>query len=295
MNINFNSPHSKSLLQDSGLVNAHDPKMRGVFAGSDDTNSAMLKAFSLVELLVVVAIIVAIISLVVPAFNGISGGSDFTKATYDIAGTFDQARAYAMANRTYVFVGIGEFDVNQSSSASPQSSGTGRVATAVVATRDGTKHYAGLTSGQGSDWQANYAAPGQPEYKGGHLIAISKLQHFENLHLASSLPAPTGGSMARPVVTTQYNLGNPACVSQTPFTWPLGSSLGGGYQYRFDKVIQFDPQGVARITYATNDDTIVQWMEVGLQQTHGNVVSTGSNVAVIQIDAMSGATRIYRP
>ncbi len=260
-------------------------------------------AFTLVELLVVMAIIVAMMVLIVPAFTSINGGNDLTKATYDIASTFDQARAYAMANKTYVFVGFEEVDDSVSSSVSPQvSTGTtpyGRVAVAVVASKDGTKHYADATSGQGSDWQANYKDSSKPEYLGGHLIAISKLQRFENLHLASSLLSPASGSMARPTVSTSNNesyiVGDPTCTSATPFSWPLGSPLSSGYQYHFDKVIQFDPQGVARITYPDNQDTIVQWMEADLQQTHGNVVSTGPNCGAIQIDAMAGSTHIFRP
>jgi len=260
-----------------------------------------LKAFSLVELLVVVSILVAVMALLVPAFSGIKGGGDLTKAAYDITGTLDQARAYAMSNSTYVFVGFAEVDASVDSSAKPQvatgAAPYGRVAVAVVASKDGTKHYADAVSQQGADWQANYGDSTKPEYKGAHLVAISKLQHFENLHLSGTLPVPASGAMARPVVATPYILGNADCSSQTPFTWPLGSLLAvaSGYQYRFDKVIQFDPQGVARIIYGNNGDSITQWMEVALQQTHGNAVSTGSNVAAIQIDAMTGATAIYRP
>ncbi len=257
------------------------------------------EAFTLIELLAVMAIIVAMTALLLPAFSKINGGNDLTKATYDIASTLDQARAYAMANKTYVFVGFEEVDESVSSSVNPQvSTGNtpyGRVAVAVVASKDGTKHYADAISGQGSDWQTNYAASGTPEYDGAHLIAISKLQRFENLHLASSLPPPATGPMARPAVNTYYVVGSASCQSQTPFTWPLGSPLSSGYQYRFDKVIQFDPQGVARITYATNQDNIVNWMEAGLQQTHGNMLSTGPNAAAIQIDAMAGSTHIFRP
>ena len=171
----------------------------------------------------------------------------FPPAVYDIGSTLDQARAYAMANRTYVFVGFEEVDASVSSSVSPQvatgATPYGRVAVAVVATKDGTKHYADATTAQGSDWQANYADSTKTDYRGGHLTAINKLQRFENIHLASFLPPATSGPMARPVVSTSYVLGNADCTSQTPFTWPLGSLLTGGYQYRFDKVIQFRPPG----------------------------------------------------
>jgi len=261
--------------------------------------AARRKAFSLVDLLVVVSILVVIMALLVPAFSGIKGGSDLTKAAYDITGTLDQARAYAMSNSTYVFVGFAEVDATVDSSVKPQvttgESPYGRVAVAVVASRDGTRHYADTVSQQGADWQANYGDSTKPEYKGAHLVAISKLQHFENLHLPASLPIPVSGPMARPAVIPDYIIGNAACTSQTPFSWPLGSALADGYQYRFDKVIQFDPQGVARIINGTNGDTLVQGMETILQQAHRNMIFTGPNVATIQINAMTGATTIYRP
>ena len=72
----------------------------------------------------------------------------------------------------------------------------------------------------------------------------------------------------------------------------IGSAIGSGL-YSFQKVVNFDPQGIARIQYATERDAIVEYMDIGLQQTHGTTVS--SNVAAIQIDGMSGTTRIYRP
>jgi prepilin-type N-terminal cleavage/methylation domain-containing protein len=64
--------------------------------------------FTLVELLVVVAVMVVMMRLAIPAFNAIRGGTDFTSEVYDIAGTFEQARSYAMANNTYVLAGIFE-------------------------------------------------------------------------------------------------------------------------------------------------------------------------------------------
>src|ERR1700678_672955 len=82
-------------------------------------------AFTLVELLVVVGVIVLMMTLAIPAFNAIRGGTDFTSQVYDISGTLEQARAYAMANNTFVLVGIAEVSAQQSTSANPQVSGTG--------------------------------------------------------------------------------------------------------------------------------------------------------------------------
>ena len=99
-------------------------------------------------------------------------GSDFTNAVYGIQGVLENARTVRKANRTYVFVGFAEVDSSVDPSVSPQvttGSPYGRVAVAVVASKDGTRHFQYATSGQGADWQSNYADSSKPEYRGGHL------------------------------------------------------------------------------------------------------------------------------
>jgi Tfp pilus assembly protein FimT len=243
-------------------------------------------AFTLVELIVVIAIIVTLMSLLVPAIKGIKGGADITSSAYKIAGALDQARAYAMANNTYVWVGIAETDVSNSASASPQTAGIGRVALAIVASRDGTRNY--------DVSNANLSAPpftlGTSTVRNGAtLVAIAKLQYFENMHLAAPgvlngvgvSANPDGsvgtGSMQRPhILSHDYVLvGGDAASnpSVTQIAWPLGSDLGSG-QYQFTTVINFDPQGVARIQYKTNQDTIVKYMEIGLIPKHRSLHHT---------------------
>jgi Tfp pilus assembly protein FimT len=261
-------------------------------------------AFTLVELLVVVAVIVIMMTLAIPAFNAIRGGTDFTSEVYDISNTLEQSRAYAMANNTYVMVGIGEYAASQSSSASPQSAGTGRVAIAVIASKDGTQPYRSLLNSNPNTlatWPTVYGS-------GGAFVAVTKVMTFQNLHLAdlqsTSQTLPTSGNMARPAVSAYYDIGNTSTAynSATPFAWPLGARLAGSPQpqYTFNKVIEFDPQGSARIISTTNLNAIPYCIEIGLQPTHGVTAiplasTTSGQIAAIQIDGMSGATRTYRP
>jgi prepilin-type N-terminal cleavage/methylation domain-containing protein len=266
-----------------------------------------LRAFTLLELLIVVGIIAILLVLIAPAFTNLKGASDFTSAVYGIQGLLENARTYAKANHTYVFVGFAEVDSSVDPSVSPQvTTGPapyGRVAVAVVASKDGSRQCQYAATNQGSDWATNYA-------NGSHLIALGKLQRYENLHFLVDFGSwtPTdhlNSNMARYQPTgVTYTLGNSGSVSVTPFTWPLGSPLNPpGYQYRFSKVINFDPNGIARIATATNADEIAQVIEIDFLATHGTVPSPTptpfnqdvGNHAAIQIAPMSGEVRVYRP
>src|SRR6266478_4973724 len=202
------------------------------------------RAFTLIEMLVVMGIIAILMVLVAPAFTSLKSAGDVTNAAYGIQGLLDNARTYAKANNTYVFVGFAEVDSSVDSSVTPQvttgSAPYGRVAVAVVASKDGTRQFQYATSNQGSDWQANYGDPTKPEYRGAHLVAIGKLQRYENLHFLVDFPSWTpiaypNSKMARYQPTgAPYTLGADwsGLTPATPFTWPLSSPLNSGYQYR---------------------------------------------------------------
>ena len=243
-------------------------------------------AFTLIELLIVVSIIAILMVLLAPAFTSLKSAGDVTSAAYTIKGVLDTARTYAKANNTYVWVGFEEVDVSLNASISPQISGSGRVAIAIVASKDGTRGYDITNPSLPNPAWTNYN-------NGANLVAVGKLQYLDNIHLAGALTM--AGNMARPNVSSNnYLIGN-APASVTPFDWPLGSALNGG-QYSFQKVINFDPQGVARIQYSTNANTVSQYTEVGLQQTHGPTVDdTSPNVVAIQLSGIGGSVAIYRP
>jgi len=270
-------------------------------------------AFTLVELLVVVAVVVMMTGLSIPAFNAIRGGTDFTSQVYDVAGTLDQARSYAMANNTYVMVGIAEVSSQQGNSAAPQATGTGQIVMAIIASASGTRPYQNLlNTGSLANWQTSGYGTGTA------FQAVTNLLVLQNVHLVdlqnSTSGSPQQGNMMRPAVSSNFNLSNDNGISSTQFAWPLGrilpgeSSSGGPQpQYVFAKVIEFDPQGCARILFASNSqttpDTIPPYIEIGLQPAHGTDAAgppasqsaDAGQIAAIQISGISGANHIYRP
>ena len=266
-----------------------------------------VRGFTLLELLIVIGVTGILLVLIGPAFTTLTSATDVTSAIYGIKGVLENARAYAKANHTYVFVGFAEVDSSVDPSVIPQittgDTPYGRVAVAVVASKDGTSLYQYATSDQGNDWAAGYA-------NGTHLVAVGKLQTYENLHFVPvdfgswSPTAHPNSKMARYQPTgPPYILGHALSSSATPFTWPLGSPLDSGYQYRFDRVINFDPTGIARIATSTNGDAIAHVIEIDFQPSHGTVFQQlpdgfnqdVGNHAVIQLGTTSGAVRVYRP
>ncbi len=255
---------------------------------------------------------VVLMTLAVPAFNAIRGGTDFTGEVYNMAGMLDEARAYAMANHTYALAGIVEVSSAQDSSASPQISGTGRIAMAIIASKNGTRPYQSLLPNSLSSWQS----PSPGVYgTGSAFIPVTALITFPNLHLVdlqynglSSIAPPSSGNMARPALGTNgyyYDLSNAGGSSSTLFAWPLGQTLAGPSQYVFSKVIEYDPEGSARIISTANSASYPQavplWIEIGVEPSHGSSASgppAGQNsgeIAAIQINGISGASHIYRP
>ena len=136
--------------------------------------SARRRGFSLVELLTVLLIISIMSALAITAFTSLGKSDGFANATTTISTLLEQARAYAMANNTYVFVGIEETNGSTPSSAT-QTAGQGRVAMQAFASLDGTLN---LTS--------------------TNLAAINRLQILNNVDLPASLSATTGTLPNRP-------------------------------------------------------------------------------------------------
>ena len=67
---------------------------------SQRAGGACERAFTLVELVVVIGITMLLAALMTPAFTSIKGARDVTSAAYTTKGILDQARTYAMANDT---------------------------------------------------------------------------------------------------------------------------------------------------------------------------------------------------
>jgi len=245
-------------------------------------------AFTLIELLLVISIIVVLMALLVPAFMSGGNAQSVTSAAYLVQQTLDESRAYAVANNTYVWVGFYEQSESQSSNTVPATPGTGRVVLSTVASKDGTMIYSPPNS-----------LPITSTSMSASLTQINKLVKIDNIHLQTFTSGSGTGSTfpTRPAISgTAAQIGAVVSTgtgtSQAPFLYPLTSTAATA-QYTFYTAIQFSPRGEARMNEASHPLQPV--MEVGLQQTHGNTVDVNNqNVVAVQISGIAGNIKIYR-
>ena len=273
-----------------------------------DASKRAQDAFSLIELMVVIAIIVLVSALIAPAFRSLKGAGDVTSAAYTVKSVLEQARTYAMANNTYTWVGFYEEDVSQPST-SPPTPGVGRLVMSIVAANDGV---------QGFD--PNAVASPTNRLDIGRLIQVGKLIKIENVHLPLfAIPTGTAGNSfdSRPAVQNDPVVGyndsrfgelnasppNTAPVSNNgsskfPFQYPVGNPVPNA-QYTFTKTLQFDPRGEGRINSSYDVRPVI---EIGLLPTHGNAAPTPTpsagnytgNVVAVQLNGFAGNVKVYR-
>lgn len=264
-----------------------------------------LSGFTLLELLVVIGIIAILTVLVAPAFTTIKASNDITTAAYTLKGVLAQARTYAQADNTYVWVGF--FEENGSTrSTNPATAGNGRLILSVVASKDGTNIYG---SGTGT-------------INCTQLIQVRALVKIDNIHLPLfQIGTETGDADAfdtRPALrsdpTAGYNYSrfgelNNTTPNTAPYTtpynfqYPIGNPCPTA-QYTFNKLLQFSPRGECRV----NGDSyqVRRVVEVGLVPSHGNSVPTptsgagtstatySGNVVALQINGFGGTIKIFR-
>jgi prepilin-type N-terminal cleavage/methylation domain-containing protein len=238
-------------------------------------------AFTLFELLIVIAIIAVLLVLMAPAFTTIKGGTDVTSAAYTIKGVLDTARTYAKTNNTYTWVGFYEENVANPTSPNSTTPAVGRVIMSIVASKDGTTVY-----------DPNILAP----IDATKLIQVGKLTKIDNLHLWTHTDTPPGtGSTfdTRTSLASTYCIGDSSPAnSATPFQYPVGNPAPS-VQYTFYKAVQFSPRGEARVN---NNSNSPQAAEIAFEQTHGAAIpaSIPANVVAIQVNGFAGDVSIYR-
>ncbi len=251
-------------------------------------------AFTLVELLCVLAIISVLTAVVVPALTTVSDSDNVTNASYTISGQLQRARAYAISHNTYVWVGFYEeaADAPTPTKVQPPYAGAGRVIIGTVASVDGTQILADNAAPKSLGQVPTVTTPAP-------LLQIDPLIRVKNIHL-TDLGAPSAGTTPlskRPNGAYIDSTGSTSSSQQygidsdngnaTPYPFTVGA-------YTFYKTIRFSPSGEASINI-NGVSALRRVGEIGLRPTHGDTINLNTpNVVAIQFTGIGGGFQTYR-
>ncbi|CAN5342381.1 hypothetical protein BH09VER1_BH09VER1_27610 [soil metagenome] len=217
-------------------------------------------AFTLIELLVVMAVAGMLLGLSGVAVTSLSKGGTLNKSLADVAGTLEQARQYAVAQNTYVWVAFLPGTM----------SGNSTVSMVVLASKNGADP---------TPWSAYGTVPNS------QIGLLTRVKTFDQIGLSDAatftdrIPELTGATAVTKDVNSLANGTAKFSVLLPGTTTPVV----------FDRVIQFTPSGEAH-----NASNLIDVIEFGMQPTHGTVADE-KNVAAIRVNGLTGQTQVYRP
>jgi prepilin-type N-terminal cleavage/methylation domain-containing protein len=235
------------------------------------------RAFTLAEMLVVLAIMALLGTLVAPSVLGLKSSGQMNQNLSKLSGLIEDARQYAIANDTYVWVAFAP---------ATDSSGLKTLSVATLASADGTDP----ASTTATPWPSASYGPVPGANPSPSINLVTKVSILRQISLSD---AGTFTSGQIPDLPTP-----PSPVSSTANSPALN---GGGFfqvtlpaqatPVNFTTAVQFTPRGEAR-----NGNNPVDLLELDLQPQKGNASQLdSSNVAVIRINGLTGEPVIYRP
>jgi len=218
-------------------------------------------AFTLIELLAVIAIMALVVAFSRLAIEGFSSSGKFNASLSSISGILEQGRAYAIAQDTYVWVVFYQY--------TPPGGGPLEVYAGAFGSNDGTDPF---------NWAGTPSVP-QPG-----LTSVTRLYHLKGIHLqTTNLPnAPTTGTLNYPATggpTFQIK----AQSDSGQIGLPTSIAVGNYW------VVQFTPSGATR-----NAANPIESIWLGFQPSFSATAFDTHNVASMKVNGFTGLTTIYR-
>jgi len=216
-------------------------------------------AFSLIEILAVMAILTTLSVVTIPAIQSLRSAGSVDHAISDLFGTFEMARAHAMASRTYVRVLLTSL---------PASGGRTSPSTValVIYSADGTI--------RNTDMSDTAAWP-----------ALSRPLVLDNLGITGAVQGAGNYSTAGDATPAGSNVTG---SMMSPFQRQVSSGLG---KITFDQVIQFGPNGEARVGF----DQPARHISLALARAglNGQISST-ANAFILRVSGANGSIAVLR-
>ncbi len=228
-------------------------------------SGASRSAFTLVEILAVISIIVLLFALVIPAFSGLVKTKGVSRAVSDVSEMIDLARSEAMAKNTYVWLGFNAGKSNDSD----------KLLAVVARSLDGT-----------------------PNLATSNLRFVTKVQVEDNI-LLSNVAGLTSNVKAQ--VQAYYTPSATQPEMSTFSTSPDKITIPvNGSTVNFISLLTFTPQGEILATptpsTATAPTPFTTQIMLGFRRTNGGqTIATDTDSSAILLYGGTGQIRVFRP
>lgn len=220
-------------------------------------------AFSLVELLSVIAVISLLTSMLVPAVSNLARGNDMSRAVSGVAGTLDLAREYAVSQNTYTWVVMAG------------SSEKGGIRAVILGSKDGSNTADGVTTVDLDGTQAYDLSS-----TGGNIVLLRRAALFPNVTIGKLLSSPA------PATPASVEMNDDVSFRFASSSSDVLSFLNANPTAQ--RIVQFSPNGQARVS-----GSLVQSIELGVKSLKGTTPDE-VNACAIRLSGLTGQTQVYR-
>ncbi len=220
-------------------------------------------AFSMVELLVVICLIAMLAVASLPALTSLNRSGLVTQTATSVASQLEQAREYAVAQNTYVWVGFYQDTTNL------------KMSMVIAASNDGTD----LTE----------STPDLGLIPNASVSLIHRVETFKQVELKEAGDTSLRSLFDQPP-NPASNMENALCSNGMAFSVKIPGSTSTS-PVRFTRMLQFTPNGGVR----NQTGRAINLVEFGLQSKVAAQDKSSRNVVVVRINGFTGMTQVYRP
>jgi prepilin-type N-terminal cleavage/methylation domain-containing protein len=226
---------------------------------------AHVSGFTLIELVMVMAIMLLVLGFAAPSVVGILKGKKIEQALSTVTGVLEQARMEAATQNAYLWTGFLNVAAKDSKSGVDE---------------------LWLMTFRGKSGESRIPSVAE------NVLPVTALQRVEGVNMVEALKLP---DLVKALLPATYKDVAVATKSETKLTWK-GTAASGAKE--FDRILLFTPRGEA--LWETGSATVLPLSEpnfvVGLARTqNGAVAPNERDMAIVIVAGVTGRVSVGRP